>query len=155
MTRRGVALRRSSRRQPAGLVVRVLLALAGIAGGSIGATWASFSSEARNPENSFATATLAPPSDLTVRRTCEQSSTVGVRSSTSGSGSAGSLSIARPSGVASGDVLLAQVAIRTGAATSVAAPEGWSSIRQDAAGTQVLQALYLKVAGASEPSTLR
>ena len=59
-----------------------------------------------------------------------------------------------PSGIQSGDVMLAQILIYDGAGTNVpSAPAGWSVIRHDAingGGNQMTSWLYYKVAGSSE-----
>ncbi len=61
-----------------------------------------------------------------------------------------------PSGVHSGDVLLAQILIADGSAVVVpTAPTGWTNIRRDAVtnGNKLTSWLYYKVAGASEPAS--
>ncbi len=62
-----------------------------------------------------------------------------------------------PSGIQSGDVMLAQLLIYDGAGTNVpAAPAGWSVIRHDAVnggGNQMTSWLYYKVAGSNEPAS--
>lgn len=66
-----------------------------------------------------------------------------------------SLSIDRPAGVALGDVLLASVTARLGAAAPISAPSGWALVRRDSCSgpnrTQLTQALYVRLASASEP----
>ena len=62
-----------------------------------------------------------------------------------------------PSGIQSGDVMLAQLLIYDGAGTNVpSAPAGWSVIRHDAinsGGNQMTSWLYYKVAGSSEAAS--
>lgn len=59
-----------------------------------------------------------------------------------------SLSITKPTGVAQGDVMLAAVTA-TGTGT-VTAPAGWTVVKNTTQGTTLRQAVYYKVAGASE-----
>jgi hypothetical protein len=65
------------------------------------------------------------------------------------------LTLGLPSGIQSGDVMLAQLLIYDGAGTNIPrAPAGWSIIRHDAVnggGNQMTSWLYYKVAGSSEP----
>ncbi len=66
------------------------------------------------------------------------------------------VSVGAPSGVQSGDVLLAQIVIYNGNGTDVpSAPGGWTNIRHDSVndGNQITSWLYYKVAGANEPSS--
>ena len=77
---------------------------------------------------------------------------IAFRSATSaGNATATTLTIGTPAGVASGDVLLASVAVRGN--PSVTGPAGWSLVRADAVLNNVKQAVYLKVAGSSEPAS--
>ena len=72
-------------------------------------------------------------------------------SSASNSSLDGQLTIVTPSGVASGDLMVAQVMIRRDGVTATP-PAGWSLIRaDDFTGNGLFQALYYKVAGSSEP----
>jgi Polysaccharide lyase len=71
-------------------------------------------------------------------------------------GSSTSLTVARPSGVAAGDTMVAALDIRVAASVSLVAPSGWTLIRRDSntAGYAALtQALYYRVAGSSEPGS--
>ncbi len=64
------------------------------------------------------------------------------------------VTVNRPSGVLSGDVLLAQIVVYDAAGTNVpTAPSGWATVRHDAVnnGNKLTSWLYLHVAGASEP----
>ncbi len=63
-----------------------------------------------------------------------------------------SLVVAMPSGVVSGDALIAQVTV-SGTAAAVTAPAGWTSVRSSTNGTALRQITYRRQAGASEPST--
>ena len=65
------------------------------------------------------------------------------------------LTVARPSTTAGGDVLVASVNARLSSSASISAPAGWRLIRQDSCSPgyrSLTQALYYKVAGASEPA---
>ena len=71
-------------------------------------------------------------------------------SATSGSG-ATSLAINKPTGVASGNVMIALLTVTgTGALTE---PSGWTVIQDKTQGTALRQITYYKVAGSSEPSS--
>ena len=61
------------------------------------------------------------------------------------------LVLPRPTGTAAGDVVLAAVSVR--ATPTITAPSGWSLVRRDSRGTAFTQAVYVHVAGASEPAT--
>jgi len=70
----------------------------------------------------------------------------------SGHGRAASLMIAKPTGAAAGDVLLAAVAVR--GAPTVSPPAGWTLVQdQTTAASASRQVLYWHVAGSSEPSS--
>jgi hypothetical protein len=78
--------------------------------------------------------------------------TIQLRSSSSAAnGNATTLQIAAPPGVQSGDVLVAEVAVRM--APTITPPSGWILIRTDVTGTPQTQAAYYKIAGASEPTS--
>ena len=66
------------------------------------------------------------------------------------------VTVGRPSGVQSGDVLLAQIVVYDGSGSDVPTPPGgWSSIRHDTVsnGNQATSWLYYKVAGSNEPAS--
>ncbi len=66
------------------------------------------------------------------------------------------VTVSLPSGVQSGDVLVAQIIVYDGSGSdSPTPPSGWSSIRHDAinSGNQATSWLYYKVAGANEPAS--
>jgi Right handed beta helix region len=74
------------------------------------------------------------------------------------SSSATSLTISTPSGVASGDVMLAAIDVNLPGSAAITAPSGWTLVRRDnnAQGYAALsQAVYYRVAGNSEPSSAR
>ncbi|MGH9036065.1 MAG: hypothetical protein ACRD0O_09890, partial [Acidimicrobiia bacterium] len=62
-----------------------------------------------------------------------------------------SITIAKPAGTVAGDVMVASIVQND--ALPVSAPAGWTLVRQDAVGTAVKQSVYVRVAGASEPSS--
>jgi Domain of unknown function (DUF1929)/Bacterial Ig domain/Kelch motif len=62
-----------------------------------------------------------------------------------------SLVVPKPTGTAAGDVLLASVAVR--GVPAMSAPAGWSLVRVDPRGTILKQAVYVKVAAATEPGS--
>jgi hypothetical protein len=83
--------------------------------------------------------------------------TLRAASTSQNSASAAALTLAKPQGVASGDVLVAAVAARLGSGSAVSQPSGWRLIRRDDCSgpsqTVLAQAIYYKVATASEPSS--
>lgn len=65
-----------------------------------------------------------------------------------------SLQLTVPTSVVSGNLLLAQITVRDGTAQTITAPAGWSLIPTNGrlnSGTTLAQAIYYRVAGASEP----
>jgi hypothetical protein len=63
------------------------------------------------------------------------------------------LTVAKPSGVAQGDFMLANIAINDGSMPSVTAPSGWTQILRTDYDTNISIVSFWKVAGASEPSS--
>jgi len=63
------------------------------------------------------------------------------------------LGISRPSGTASGNLLVAGITVGGGSGTTVTAPSGWTLVRPRTDGTNVSLLTYYKVAGSSEPAT--
>jgi hypothetical protein len=57
----------------------------------------------------------------------------------------------KPTGVTSGDALLAAVAVR--GAPTITPPAGWTLVRQEANASTMRQAIFVHVAGGSEPAT--
>ena len=62
------------------------------------------------------------------------------------------LTVAKPSGVAQGDFMLANIAINDGSMPSVTAPTGWTQILRTDYDTNISIVSFWKVAGASEPT---
>ena len=86
------------------------------------------------------------PAQLSVKRG------IALRSATGATVTSGtSITLNKPSGTASGDVLIA--AIEISGTTTVAAPSGWALIRSTSSGSALTQATYVHPAGASEPSS--
>jgi hypothetical protein len=77
------------------------------------------------------------------------------RSTSRTSSRSSSLTIARPSGLVSGNVMIAAVTPRLSASEAITAPLGWTAIRRDSniGGTSLSQALFYKVVEALEPSS--
>jgi hypothetical protein len=76
---------------------------------------------------------------------------VAASNAASNGGGTTSLSITKPAGVASGDVMLATVAaMGTGALT---APSGWAAVQDTTLSTTMRQITYYRVAGGSEPTS--
>jgi hypothetical protein len=74
--------------------------------------------------------------------------------STTSSSSRDSVTIPAPAGLTSGQVLIAQLAVRGGAGQKINAPGGWSLVRRDNSGGSVAQAAYFHVvSSSSEPSS--
>lgn len=101
--------------------------------------------------NAFSTATLQSPTGLGVGISCA----AGIRFRSAGKGSTDSGSVIvvnRPAGVATGDVMLA--VLSWDGAASIAAPTGWTVIREDVQATlPKRQKLFYRVATAVEPAT--
>ena len=61
------------------------------------------------------------------------------------------LTLLKPGGVVSGDVMLAQVTFSGGEGITVTPPTGWTLVRRENSGSNLSQAIYSKVASPSEP----
>ncbi|MGE5074176.1 MAG: DNRLRE domain-containing protein [Anaerolineae bacterium] len=72
-----------------------------------------------------------------------------VSTATNGTGST-NLSMAAPTGIQAGDVLVAEVVV-SGASTVITAPTGWQLILTTQSGSSVEEATFYRVASASEP----
>src|SRR5262245_25910191 len=66
-----------------------------------------------------------------------------------------SLTLGRPNGVVAGDAMVAVVNLRQYSWVALTPPSGWTLVRRDASrsGGEMTQAVYVRVAGASEPSS--
>ncbi len=64
-----------------------------------------------------------------------------------------SLSFSAPAGTAAGDLMLVQLSVRGGTATTLTAPSGWTLLRRDNNGSILAQAVYYKFATATEPAS--
>ena len=93
--------------------------------------------------------------DRVILREATTASDPGHRASASANNGAGATSVTvnKPAGTASGDVLLAQVSAAGGTGVDVTAPTGWTLVNSTANGTSVRAAVFWKTAGSSEPST--
>jgi hypothetical protein len=72
-------------------------------------------------------------------------------SSSAANATATTLTIPAPSGVQAGDVMVAGISVR--GQPAITAPAGWVLVRQDVNGTTQKQAVFYKVATASEPGS--
>ncbi|HYX32422.1 MAG TPA: hypothetical protein VE954_04860 [Oligoflexus sp.] len=63
------------------------------------------------------------------------------------------LKIPRPTGVVSGDLLLARIANRNQVEATIQAPEGWMLLRSDQSASQLKSWILWKVAGNEEPAS--
>jgi hypothetical protein len=64
---------------------------------------------------------------------------------------ASTLAVPAPAGVAAGDVLLAAISVR--GQPTITAPSGWTRVRLESASSTMQQAVYVRVAGSSEPAS--
>jgi hypothetical protein len=95
----------------------------------------------RSGESTPATATTLPPT-----------AGISFRAASSASSRAGtSLSVPRPSGTQSGDVLVASLDV--GGAPQITAPAGWTLVRSDVAPGSFVKATYWHLAAESEPAS--
>jgi MSHA biogenesis protein MshQ len=86
---------------------------------------------------------------------------VGANPATVSSGAVSSISLNKPAGVTTNDVLIAQISARGGFLTTITPPAGWTLIRRNNAGGSIIpglgatlaSALYYKVATASEAAS--
>ncbi|TFW10301.1 hypothetical protein E4K72_01685 [Oxalobacteraceae bacterium OM1] len=80
--------------------------------------------------------------------------TVGFRASSQASAQSGTLAIAVPAGTASGDVMVASIAVRPSTA-AVTAPSGWTLVRQVVQGSNSALTLqtYYRVVSGTEPAS--
>jgi hypothetical protein len=82
--------------------------------------------------------------------------TIALRSTSSTSTNGGgptTITITKPAGVASGDVLIAAISHEAGNADTITVPSGWTLVRRVDNTSSEGVAVYRKVAGASEPAS--
>ena len=63
------------------------------------------------------------------------------------------LELKRPSGVVSGDVLIAVIDVRANGSHKLSAPAGWNLVRRDSFRSSLVKSVYVRVATSSEPAT--
>jgi hypothetical protein len=110
-------------------------------------------SDSAGVTTTVSTAVLAPPSGAAVTQSCTPPATIVLRDATSAKGQ-DALTLDLPTGTTTGDVLVAQVANRSGLFGGITPPAGWTLLDRRSSGTQVTSAVYWKVAGATEPVTV-
>ncbi|HLM03647.1 MAG TPA: hypothetical protein VK402_00510 [Blastococcus sp.] len=145
------------RRLPAGLSRIRLTRLAGVfvvllAMTAVPAADAAFSDSASLPTTTISTNTLAPPTNIAVSQSCTPPPPVVFRGASSNRAQ-DQLTIATPVGTQAGDVLVAQVANRSGLFSGLTAPSGWTLLGRTNSGGQVTEAVFYKVAGSVEPAS--
>lgn len=133
-------------------VPAVVAAIVVAAAAGVGGTLAAFSGQTSNAPNAASADTLAPPSGLTAAQACAGSGTVDFVASASATGTGGNLTISKPTGVVAGHVMVAHFSTRAGS-SSITPPADWTLVRDDSMGTELQSAIYVKVAGPSEPTT--
>ncbi len=80
---------------------------------------------------------------------------VGIRTATGTTSATATttLTITKPTGTASGDVLIASISVDTGSSITITPPTGWTLVTRQNLTTTVGQGVYYKVAGGSEPTS--
>jgi hypothetical protein len=118
-------------------------------------TGAAFTASTGDTGNSASTASLSPPSGLSVSQTCA-ASPITVRGASSASSTNGSLVLATPAGTAANDVLIAQVTNRYDGTYAIGSPAGWTLINRTTTGAganSLTSAVFWRKASASEPAS--
>lgn len=132
------------------------LGLAGAFLASSTTAWAAFSDPTANGTNSFGASTLAPATGLgSLGAGCSGSSSIVFRGTATATNvtDGATVTIARPTGTVSGDLLVAQVAFHThDFVGTITPPSGWTTIRVDNDTSHEIQGVFWKVAMASEPA---
>lgn len=95
--------------------------------------------------------TLALVCTLLAAAAPSASAAIAFRSKSTASINAKSLSISAPAGAVAGDVEIASIAVSN--TNGISAPSGWTSIRNTTSSTNLDQAVYYHVVGASEPTS--
>src|SRR5215207_5160413 len=126
------------RRTDVVLMITAFLGVTALAGAATPTAWGS---QLMDPEESA----VAP----------ERGIRVDGGSSSRTSSKSSSLTIARPSGVVVGNVMISAVTPRLSGSGTITGPLGWTLIRRDSniGGTSLSQALFYKVATAFEPAS--
>ena len=75
----------------------------------------------------------------------------GVLSGATAGAGATSLTIAQPTGATTGDLLIAQIAVRGGTSTTITPPTGWITILTTNSGTTLRQGLYYRIVLSTDP----
>lgn len=119
-------------------------------------TLAAWSDTVSVSTTTLSTATLAPPTSLTVSQSCVADPTPVLRSGgtsfTSGNTS-GTLTLTKPAGVVAGDVMVAGITwFGNHSSTSPTPPSGWTLIRRDGDNT-IGQFSYYRVATSSQANS--
>lgn len=118
--------------------------------------YAAFADTTANAGNQFAAGSLAAPTGFAAGPgSCVGADTVAFRSEASAGSSTGAqITIPTPAGVQAGDVMIAALTWHTHdySGTRIDPPTGWQLIRIDTEFTHIVQGLFWKVAGGSEPA---
>ncbi len=133
----------------AGLLTAGTAALLLIMVASLPTTSATFTDTTHSPAIDFQAGSVQPPSNLQLTAGCVATPAITFRSSTTTGGDGSPITLARPTGTAAGDVLIAHVALRDD--VPLTAPAGWASINTSS--TAPYSTVYYKVAGGSEPTS--
>lgn len=119
--------------------------------------YAAFADTTANGGNQFASGSLAAATGLSAGAgSCVGAGSVSFRSSSSASNTLGDeLTIPRPTGMSSGDVMVAAITWHSHdfSGTRIDPPAGWNLIRTDTEFTHIVQGLFWKVVTGSEPAS--
>lgn len=76
-----------------------------------------------------------------------------VGATSAGSANTTSQALNVPAGVAAGNILIAQIAVRGGSGTTITPPAGWTTILVNNSGTTIRQGIYYRIADGTEPAS--
>lgn len=76
-----------------------------------------------------------------------------VGATSAGSANTTSQALNVPAGVAAGNILIAQIAVRGGSGTTITPPAGWTTILVNNSGTIIRQGIYYRIADGTEPAS--
>ncbi|GIG61731.1 hypothetical protein Lfu02_61030 [Longispora fulva] len=95
-----------------------------------------------------------PATEVTYTAAFVESAGIRFRSSAANADPTGrtSITIARPTGTAAGDVLVASIAVND-TAPALGTPAGWTLVRDDVIASTLRQSVFTRVAGTAEPAT--